>query len=232
MIYALSHHPNLGVQSHWAPCCPDAVAPLTYSCSETTPPPQLVSVCESASPICLKHSVYRCIPWSSTACLIHFSLTHFQLSQTPTAWCHFNLIYPLPPPHLLHTSSRVTYCSYMVQKNTQVLSPLGPFPPSRILFLPSHSVYLENKCSLFFKICFTVAFFLKPFSGPHYYLFYFSQHLYLFSITALYYLFCLTILCDSGLCNPLNSVKSTLGPSSNLDSHLLVHQVSVHNLSN
>lgn len=92
------------------------------------PPPQLVSVCESASPICLKHSVYRCIPWSSTACLIHFSLTHFQLSQTPTAWCHFNLIYPLPPPpstpHIKQSDLLFLYGS---KKHTSTLT-AGPIP--------------------------------------------------------------------------------------------------------
>lgn len=120
--------------------------------------------------------------------------------------------YPSPiPSHAPHARhSDLLYLQFT--ESTHTLSALGSGHCLHLeLSVPSHGMYLEHKCSLFFKIHFTVAFFLKPFSVPYYYLLDFAQHLYLLSIIALNYgdyilLFHLTVNCII-----LNPVTSALG---------------------
>lgn len=100
-------------------------------------PPYLVSLCEPAPPICLKHSVYRCSMLELSCMSCPFQRNPLSALKNPHNMVSFLPYLSIPClPHLLHTSSRVTYCPYVVQKNTQVLSPLGPLPPSRTLFRP------------------------------------------------------------------------------------------------
>lgn len=164
--------------------------------------------------------------WSSAACPVPFSVTHFQHSKTPTTWSHFYPIYPLSPSSTpyIKQSDLLSLCSSEKHTSTVTSGPIASIqntPP------PSPSVHLEHKCSRSSRPALLS---LSPWSLSQYptvisltFHSICTSFLFLFYISYSALLSCVTVSCVI----TLNPVKSAVGPSTNLESNLHVHQGSV-----
>lgn len=149
---------------------------------------------------------------------IDFSLTHFQHSQTSTAWSCFNLIC-LPSFHVLHTSIGVTYCPDSSKKH---VSTLTPRPTASIQnALSALTVHVPIKQILpvlqdpLYCHFLPKAFLITPLLSL------WLPHLYLFSVIALYYSYDILLFYVSVSCTILLTLLNQLwGLSNNLDSNL------------